>query len=160
MVQFRHDVSNLDLIDGRVNDELEEFWEGDDEFDKYEELEDDFLMIANEGQLAIEEVDADEEEAKKASHPTKPFNYDEADHRNRDIKILTGEDGSEDEEEKALKEYRLAMAALLPEGGQNFSQMFTGQADLDAGFDAFMEEEYDENKIGALHDEEIAPETK
>jgi len=34
---------------------------------------------------------------------------------------LTGEDGSEDEEEKALKEYRLAMAALLPEGGQNFS---------------------------------------
>lgn len=32
----------------------------------------------------------------------KPFDYNEADHRNRDIQILTGGDESEDEEEKAL----------------------------------------------------------
>lgn len=82
----------------------------DDEFDKYEELEDDFLMIANEGQVAIEEV---EEEVKIGENGAgqkkgilkgteKPFDYNEADHRNRDIQILTGGDESEDEEEKAL----------------------------------------------------------
>ena len=42
----------------------------DDEFDKYEELEDDFLMIANEGQVAIEEV-GDEEVKTRHLHPRK-----------------------------------------------------------------------------------------
>ena len=35
----------------------------DDSDDEYEELEDDFLMIANEGQVAIEEVEEDADEA-------------------------------------------------------------------------------------------------
>lgn len=54
----------------------------------------------------------------------------------------------------------MAMAALLPEAGQNFSVMMPGQNDLDAGFDAFMDEEYDEDKIGDLYGEEIEVETK
>ena len=52
------------------------------------------------------------------------------------------------------------MAALLPEAGQNFAVMMPGQNDLDAGFDAFMDEEYDEDKIGDLYGEEIEVETK
>ena len=35
----------------------------DDSDGEYEELEDDFLMIANEGQVAIEEVEEDADEA-------------------------------------------------------------------------------------------------
>ena len=35
----------------------------DDSDGEYEELEDDFLMIANEGQVAIEEVEEDANEA-------------------------------------------------------------------------------------------------
>ena len=54
----------------------------------------------------------------------------------------------EDEEEKALREYRERMAALLPAGGTNFKGIFDGQKDLDADFDAFMEEEYDDGQIG------------
>ena len=57
--------------------------------------------------------------------------------------------GVEDEEEKALREYRQRMAALLPTaGGSNFNAIFGGQKDLDADFDAFMEEEYEDDKIG------------
>ena len=32
----------------------------DEEFDRYEELEDDFLMIANDGKVALEVVEDDE----------------------------------------------------------------------------------------------------
>ena len=78
---------------------------------EYEELEDDFLMTANEGQIALEVVEEEEVGAK----PDKPFDMNEEDFRTRDIMIL--EDEEEDEEEKALKEYRERMAALLPEGG-------------------------------------------
>ena len=79
----------------------------------------------------------------------------EADFRSRDIQIL--EDESEDDEEKALREYRESMAALLPTHteGTNFGAVFGGQEDLDAGFDAFMDEEYDEFKIGELDEEEV-----
>lgn len=62
--------------------------------------------------------------------------------------------------EKELQEYRLKMAALLPDSGQNFGQVFAGQEDLDAGFDAFMDEEYDEDKIGELYEEDVEAEDK
>ena len=93
---------------------------------EYEELEDDFLMIANEGQVALEEVEEEETNEKNVKSILKkdieqPFDFEEADYRSRDIKILTPGEDEEDEEEKALKEYRLAMAALLPEAGQNFT---------------------------------------
>lgn len=62
------------------------------------------------------------------------------------------------EEDIALKEYRLKMASLLPQSGTDFAQKFDGQAELDAGFDAFMDEEYDEDKIGELMEEEVEAE--
>ena len=132
---------------------------------EYEELEDDFLMIANEGQVALQVVEEDaqqkgdgqnEDDKNKAAaaDAEKPFDMNEADFRSRDIQILTGDEG-ENEEEKALREYRERMAALLPDAGINFKQVFENQNELDAGFDAFMDEEYDEDKIGELYDEDI-----
>ena len=49
------------------------------------------------------------------------------------------------------------MLALLPlaTGGANFTSVFGAQKELDADFDAFMEEEYYENKIGELDEDEI-----
>ena len=43
----------------------------------------------------------------------------------------------------------------MPDAGINFKQVFENQNELDAGFDAFMDEEYDEDKIGELYDEDI-----
>ena len=97
---------------------------------EYEELEDDFMMLANEGQVALEVV---EEEVKvdntkkgilKDTPQSAAFDANEADFRSRDIQILTADDGEEDEEVKALEEYRLKMAALLPEAGSNFKTVF------------------------------------
>ena len=61
----------------------------------------------------------------------------------------------EDEEEKELREYRERMFALLPEAqaGNNFTNIFAQQNELDKGFEAFMEEEYNEDKIGELDEE-------
>jgi hypothetical protein len=50
------------------------------------------------------------------------------------------------------------MVALLPAAGTNFGNIFAGQADLDAGFDAFMDEEYDEDKMGELMEEDVIAE--
>lgn len=126
---------------------------------EYEELEDDFIFLANEGKPAIEVVEEDEDVAKKNGKDVngKPFNLAEADFRSRDIQILTAEGYEDDmpDEDVALKEYRLKMAALLPDAGVNFAQKFGGQDELDAGFDAFMDEEYDEDKIGELMEEEV-----
>lgn len=52
------------------------------------------------------------------------------------------------------------MAALLPEAGANFAAVYENQNDLDAGFDAFMDEEYDEDKIGELDEEDVQAQTK
>jgi len=54
-------------------------------------------------------------------------------------------EGQEDEAEKALREYREKMAALIPVdiGSTNFTSVFGAQKELDADFDAFMEDEYD-----------------
>jgi len=109
---------------------------------------------------AIEVV---EEDAKKGilkgGQSNKPFDLAEADFRSRDIQILTAEGAEEEnEEEKALTEYRLAMVALLPAAGTNFAGVFAGQAELDAGFDAFMDEEYDEDKMGELMEEDVEAE--
>lgn len=90
-----------------------------------------------------------------AAEAGKAFDAAEADHRNRDIEVVSDE--SENEEEKMLREYRERMAALLPEAGANFAAVADGQAELDAGFDAFMDEEYDEDKLGGLYDEDIVP---
>lgn len=83
----------------------------------------------------------------------------EADFRSRDIQILQDED-LENEEEKAVREYRERMVALLPTHhteGTNFGAVLgvDAQEDLDAGFDAFMDEEYDEFKIGELDEEDV-----
>ena len=77
----------------------------------YEELEDDFLFIANEGQVAIlpsEEPPAIKNEVERED--------------NTDVHIFVAE---EDEEEKALREYRERMAALLPQAG-DFKTIFSG----------------------------------
>ena len=83
------------------------------------------MMIANEGQVAVQVVEEEVGEVGKTGGPAgilkkaadmEPFDLNEADFRSRDIQILTGDD-DEDEEEKALKEYRLKMAALLPDAG-------------------------------------------
>lgn len=121
------------------------------------------MFIANEGKVAIELVEEDIQEVRNLkSQPDKPFNFAEADYRSRDIQIITGDVTEQelDEEEKALKEYRLAMAALLPVAGSDFKGVFEGQAELDAGFDAFMDEEYDEDKIGELMEEDVEAEDK
>lgn len=74
----------------------------------YEELEDDFLFIANEGQVAILPSEA----------PAKAEKDD-----NRDVHIV---EAQEDDEERALREYREKMAALLPPSGTNFKTIFEG----------------------------------
>ena len=82
------------------------------------------MMIANEGQVAVQVVEEEVGEGEKTgpagilkkAADMEPFDLNEADFRSRDIQILTGDD-DEDEEEKALKEYRLKMAALLPDAG-------------------------------------------
>ena len=50
------------------------------------------------------------------------------------------------------------MFALLPEAqvGTNFTNIFAQQNELDKGFEAFMEDEYNENKIGELDEEQVA----
>ena len=73
--------------------------------------------------------------------------------------ILTGEE-DEDEEERALREYRERVAALLPSEGVNFVTVAAGQEELDAGFDAFMDEEYDDYKIGELDEEDVQAEDR
>ena len=62
---------------------------------EYEELEDDFMMIANEGQVALEVVEEEESGKNQKNGAGKsngilksqvePFDYDEADFRSRDI---------------------------------------------------------------------------
>ena len=87
----------------------------------------------------------------------------EADFRSRDIHILTAEGFEEEglpEEDAALRDYRLKMAALLPAAGVDFKQKFDKQDELDAGFDAFLDEEYDEDKIGELMEEEVEAKDK
>lgn len=54
-----------------------------------------------------------------------------------------------------MREYRERMAALLPAAGANFTGVFAAQNELDKGFDAFMDEEYDDAQIGGLDGEEI-----
>lgn len=118
----------------------------------YEELEDDFIFLANEGKAAVELVE--EEVVEGEADSKKPFSMAEADFRSRDIHIVTDDDVM-DEEDKALKEYRERMAAMLPTAGANFAGVMDGQDELDAGFDAFMDEEYNEDQIGELMEEEI-----
>lgn len=125
--------------------------------DEYEELEDDFIFLANEGQVAIEAIEEDGAGAEK--NAKKPADQAEAEYRNRDIMILKENDDPDDPEVQ-LREYRLKMAALLPPEGANFAGVFAGQAELDAGFDAFMDEEYDEDKIGELMEEEVEAQDK
>jgi hypothetical protein len=68
---------------------------------------------------------------------------------------------TETDEEKRLKEYRLKVAAMVENVQPSaFTNIFGGQKDLDADFDAFMDEEYNEDKIGGLDDEEIEVEEK
>jgi len=112
---------------------------------EYEELEDDFLFIANECQVAIEKID----------EPQKAGEAAEEEGANQDVVFLKAED---DEAELALKEYREKMAALLPAPGTNFNTIFEKQNDLDANFDAFMDEEYNEDQIGELMEEEVGAE--
>lgn len=77
--------------------------DSDQDFDLWEELDDDFVLTGNDNKPALELVDCDEDEEKPLeANP------------NKDVIILQGED---DEEQKALDEYRLRMAALLPNLG-------------------------------------------
>ena len=121
---------------------------------EYEELEDDFLFIANEGQVALvlaeEGKDGIDGKEKGKDHEEADL---EADYKDRaNVQIL---EAQEDEEERALREYRERMAALLPAAGANFTGVFAAQNELDKGFDAFMDEEYDDAQIGGLDGEEI-----
>ena len=79
----------------------------------YEELEDDFLFIANEGKLALEAT-TDVDGAKEGvSKDEGQMDMNEADYRSRDVHFLDADD-TLDEEEKALQDCRLRVAALLP----------------------------------------------
>ena len=123
---------------------------------EYEELEDDFLFIANEGQVALVLAEEEKGGADGKNKDEDPEEVDlEADYKNRaNVQILEAKD-YEDDEERALREYRERMAALLPAAGANFTGVFAAQNELDKGFDAFMDEEYDDAQIGGLDGEEI-----
>lgn len=62
--------------------------------------------------------------------------------------------GEDDEEQKALDEYRLRMAALLPNLGTSVPTQGV-QDDIDANFDAFMDREYHDTQIGELDEDQI-----
>ena len=63
-------------------------------------------------------------------------------------------EAEENEEEKKLREYRERVLAMVAPTGQDFKGVYEGQNDLDAQFDAFMDEEYNEDMIGEL-DEDV-----
>jgi hypothetical protein len=94
--------------------------DSDQDYDKWEELEDDFVLMGNDGRPALQQRDSDQED--------EPL-------------------------QTPLDEYRLRMAALLPQATSVPAPAL--QSQLDANFDAFMEEEYAQDKIGELLEEEI-----
>ena len=79
--------------------------DSDQDFDAYEELEDDFVLAVNDNKPALElvedDADSDEDQADR-------------DFANKGVKILEVRE-EDDEEMAALNEYRLRMAALLPQ---------------------------------------------
>lgn len=60
-----------------------------------------------------------------------------------------------DDEEAALKEYRERMYALLPTDVALNNLEAPMQNELDAQFDALLEQEYNEDQIGELDEEEV-----
>ena len=116
----------------------------------YDELEDDFVFIANEGMplLVPQEDDKQDDDAgdedtkygkgKKGKKVTFGFSKtnndddddemmdaDEADYRARDDVIVIGNE--ETDEEKRLREYRERVLAMVAPEGTNFKGVFDGQ---------------------------------
>lgn len=133
--------------------------DSDQEFEAYEELEDDFVLKVNDNKPAL--VPAGQEDSEKAGDEDDEnmegfSDYEDdsdADREfaNKNVKFL---DENDDPELKALNEYRLKMAALLPQLGTSVPPKHV-QDDLDANFDKFMEEEYADDQIGELDEGQI-----
>ena len=112
--------------------------DSDNNDDAYDMLEDDFILLANEGQVAIVKETGGED-----------------DFENNDILVVGKDDkdeyGEEDPmmlEENELKEYRQKMyEAVLKQQAVSKSAVAPAelQADLDANFDAFLEQEYNDD---------------
>lgn len=81
---------------------------------------------------------------------------DEKEFHNKGVEIIHE---PADEAAEALEEYRKKMAGLLDQmmlpSGQNFDKVFEGQDDLDAQFAELMDEEYNDDQIGELEEEEV-----
>lgn len=84
-----------------TQDEKEVFDCMQDEDGDYEELEDDFLLMANEGKPALQEDEKDEEKGQEEN--------EDQEYENKDVYIIE-KDEEEKEAEERLKEMREAMA--------------------------------------------------
>jgi hypothetical protein len=110
--------------------------DSDADLEGYDALEDDFILLANEGKIAVKTGldEADEEQER----------LDDQD--DKDVVFVDDQPGIIEDEE--LREYRLRMAALLPT--QKSVPTKDVQKDLDANFNAFMDREYADDLIGDL----------
>ena len=125
--------------------------ESDDE--AYEDLGDDFDIMAelNEGAAAVKKEGEEEAEVAEEAGPNQGV------HVFNDKELMT-------QEEIDLDEYRKAVVAMLPtnlgvkceESAPALVPMADQQKTLDAGFDAFLQGEYNEDQIGELEDEEFS----
>lgn len=112
--------------------------------DDYDMLEDDFVLMANEGQLGVDKEDNGE--GNDHVHIIGPNSDDDEDMMPDDV------------DDAELKEYRLKMyEAVLKQQSISNSAVPPEQlqADIDANFDAFMDQEYNEDQIGELSDTEV-----
>lgn len=126
----------------------------EDNFSAYEDIEDDWIIEANEGQVAVVPVEQEQDDEPE-----------EEEGANKDVHVFEDKELMT-EEEIEMEEYRKKVVAMLPSNlgmPANFApdsevapQLIAGQAALDAGFEAFMQGEYNENQIGEL-DEDLAP---
>ena len=101
----------------------------EDDQGEYDNLEDDFLLTANDGKPALvmdEEVKAEEEKEEE-----------EEEYENKGVTFVEG-----DEMEERLKEMREKMCALLAKTDNEYQEKLKEQEKLDEDFSDFMEKEY------------------
>ena len=103
----------------------------------YEELEDDFLFLANEGQPALIPQDAADD--------------DDQEYENKGVIHV------KDEMEERLAQMREALATLHT-NKTDYMEELKKQEKLDQKFEDIMDQEYADDQIGDVEDEEVEPE--
>ena len=145
------------------------------DFEEYEELEDDFVLLANENQPALvsedaagaadfkskKEKEAEDEESGEDYGELEDYEDDsdaDRDFANKDVKFFDDMPDAGSLEDKEVREYRLRMVALLDQMEKKKQTVPSKQLqeDLDAQFEEFFDKEYADDQIGELDEDEAA----